>query len=141
MNGCVNERIHGCACSHCAQSLQLHPTLCDPVDCSPPGSSVHGILQAGTLEWVAISFARGIFLTQGSNPGLPHCRQTLYRLSHLKNLPPNTEDVGLIPGSGRSPGEGNGYPPQYSCLENSMDRGAWWVTVHGIMESLTQLSD
>ena len=57
-------------------------TLCSPVDCSPPGSSIHGILQARILEWVAISFSRGIFLTQGSNPGLPHCRQTLYPLSH-----------------------------------------------------------
>ena len=44
----------------------------------------------------------------------------------------NTEDVGLIPGSGRSPGEGSGYPLQYSCLGNSMGRGAWWATVHGI---------
>ena len=41
-------------------------------------------------------------------------------------------DLGLTPGLGRSPGEGNGYPPQYSCLENSMDRGAWWATVHGL---------
>ena len=41
--------------------------------------------------------------------------------------------LGLIPGSGRSP-EGNGYPLQYSCLENSMDRGAWWATVHGVTE-------
>ena len=55
----------------------LCPILCDPVDCSPPGSSVHGILRARVLEWVAISFSRGIFPTQGSNPGLPHCRQTL----------------------------------------------------------------
>ena len=47
------------------------PTLCDSVDCSPPGSSVHGIHQARILEWVAIFFSRGIFLTQGSNPGLP----------------------------------------------------------------------
>ena len=52
-------------------------TLCDRMDYSPPGSSVHGILQAKILEWVAISFSRGIFLTQGSNPGLPHCRQML----------------------------------------------------------------
>ena len=43
----------------------------------------------------------------------------------------NTEDPGLIPGSRRSPGEGNGNPFQYSCLENSMHRGAWWATVHG----------
>ena len=41
-------------------------------------------------------------------------------------------DVGLIPGSGRSPGEGNGNPLQYSCLGNPMDRGAWWATVHGV---------
>ena len=47
----------------------------------------------------------------------------------------------LIPGSGRSPGEGNGNPLQYSCLENSMDRGPWWVTVHGVTKSQTRLSD
>ena len=46
----------------------------------------------------------------------------------VKNLPPKAGDVGLIPGSGKSPGEGNGNPLQYSCLENSMDRGAWWAT-------------
>ena len=44
-------------------------------------------------------------------------------------------DLGLISGSGRSPGEGNGYPLQYSCLENPMDRGAWWATVHGVAKS------
>ena len=53
----------------------------------------------------------------------------------------NVGDPGLIPGSGRANGEGNGYPLQYSCLENSMDRGAWRATVHGITKSQTQLSD
>ena len=48
-----------------------------------------------------------------------------------RNLPANAGDVGLIPGSGRSPGGGNGNPLQYSCLENPMDRGAWRGTVHG----------
>ena len=48
---------------------------------------------------------------------------------------------GSIPGSGRSPGEGNGYPLQYSCLGNPMDRGAWWATVHGATKSWTRLSD
>ena len=57
-------------------------TLWDPMDCSPPGSSVHGILQARTLEWVAMPSSRGIFPTQGLNPGLPHCRWILYCLSH-----------------------------------------------------------
>ena len=53
----------------------------------------------------------------------------------VKNLLANAEDLGLIPESGRSPGRGNGYPLQYSCLENSMDRGAWWATVQGITKS------
>ena len=52
----------------------------------------------------------------------------------------NAGDLGSIPGSGRSPGEGNGNPLQYSCLENSMDRGAWWATVHGVAKSRTGLS-
>ena len=60
-----------------------------------------------------------------------------------KNLPANAGargDVGSIPGSGRSLGVGNGSPLQYSCLENSMDRGAWWTTVHGVTKSRTRLS-
>ena len=53
----------------------------------------------------------------------------------------NVGDLGLISGLGRSPGEGNGNPLQYSCLENLMDRGAWWATVHGVTKSRTRLSD
>ena len=53
----------------------------------------------------------------------------------------NAGDLGSIPGSGRSPGEGNGYPLQYSCLENPMDRGAWQATVHGVANSQIKLSD
>ena len=53
----------------------------------------------------------------------------------------NAGDLGSVPGLRRSPGEGNGYPLQYSCLENAMDRGAWWVTVHGVTKSWTRLSD
>ena len=58
----------------------------------------------------------------------------------VKNLPAMQETWGSIPGSGRSPGEGNGYPLQYTCLENLIGRGAWWVTVHGVAKSWTQLS-
>ena len=53
----------------------------------------------------------------------------------------HTGDPGLIPGSGRSPGEGNGNPLQYCCLENPMDRGDWWATVHRVVKSQMQLSD
>jgi len=52
--------------------------------------------------------------------------------SEVKNLLVNSEDKGLIPGSDRSPGEGNGNLFQYSCLGNPKDRGAWWATVHGV---------
>ena len=60
--------------------------------------------------------------------------------SDSKESPHNAGDPGLIPDSGRSPGEGNGNPLQYSCLENSTDRGAWQATVHGITESWKQHS-
>ena len=59
----------------------------------------------------------------------------------IKNLPLRQLDPGLIPGSGRSPGEGNGSPLQYSYLGNQMDRRAWQATVHGITKSWTRLSD
>ena len=202
------------------------------MDCNPSGSSLHGMLQARILEWLATSCSKGIFPTQGWNLGLLHCRQILYRMSHqgspkclymgqifttvsiYKNLyhhwlkghefewtpgagdgqgglvccdswgrqesetterlnwteqnwtkshgripwrrdrlpipvflgfPTNSvgkesacnaEDLDSIPGLGRCPGEGNGYPLQYSGLENSMD-----CIVHGVTKSLTRLSD
>ena len=69
-------------------------------------------------------------------PGLPGGRV-------VKNLPASAgdaSDVGSVPGLGRSPGVEDGNPLQYSCLEKSMDRGAWWATVHGVTKSQTQLS-
>ena len=59
----------------------------------------------------------------------------------VKNLPADAGDLGSVPGSGRSPEEGNGNPLQYFCLENSMDKGAWQATVHGIVKSQTRLND
>ena len=53
----------------------------------------------------------------------------------------NAGDLSSIPGLGRSSGEGNGNPLQYSCLDNSMDKGAWWATVHGVTKSQTRVSD
>ena len=62
----------------------------------------------------------------------------------VKNLPAkagDARDVSSVSGSGRSPGEGNGSPLQYSCLENLVDGGAWWATVHWVVKSWTQLSN
>ena len=64
-------------------------------------------------------------------PGGPDCKESTW----------NAGDLGSIPGSGRSHGEGNDNPLQYFCLENSMDRGAWYATVHGVAKSQTQLSN
>ena len=82
-------------------------TLSDPMNCSLPGSSVHGIFQARVLEWGAIAFS-------GS-----------------------AGDVGSISESERSPGEGNGNPLQYSCLDNPLNRGVWQATVHRIAKNRT----
>ena len=61
--------------------------------------------------------------------------------SEVKASAFNAGDLGLIPGSGKSPGEGNGNPLQYSCLENPMDGGAWWAVVHGVAKSQTRLNN
>ena len=66
-----------------------------------------------------------LFISFKTLMGFPHS-------SVSKESACNAEDLGLIPGSGRSPGEGNGYLLQYSCLGNPMDRGAWWATVQGV---------
>ena len=155
------------------------------MDCSPPGSSVHGILQARLLEWVAMPSpgdqtqvsciaAESLPLShQGSpcnlfrkkrkkesevaqlcltvcNPmdrSLPGSSIHGIGCEHLSNkgFPGSSEGksacnsggLGSIPGLGRFSGEGNGYPLQYSCLENSMDRGAWQTTVYGVAKSGT----
>ena len=61
--------------------------------------------------------------------------------SGVKNPPANAGDVGSIPGSGRSPGEGNVNPLVYTCLGNPTDRGAWWASVHGVAKSRHDLPD
>ena len=61
--------------------------------------------------------------------------------SGVKNPPASAGDLGLIPGSGRSPGGGNGNPLQYSCLKNPMDGVGWWAMVHRVTKSWIQLSD
>ena len=69
-------------------------------------------------------------------------RLRLYNVNGLvKASACNAGGLGSIPGSGRSHGKGNGNPLQYSCLENPMDSGAWWATVHGVAKSQTRLSN
>ena len=73
-----------------------------------------------------------------SMPGLPvHYQLPEFTQTHVHRV----GDAGSIPGLGRSPGEGNGNPLQYSCLENPMDRGAWEATAHEVAKSRTRLSD
>ena len=115
----------------CAKLLQLCPTFCNPMVYRLPGSPVHVILQATILERVAMPSSGG-----SSQMALG-----------IKNPPANVRDIrdvgliprdtGLIPGSGRSPGEGHGNPLQYSRLGNPMDRGAWQDIIHGFAQSWT----
>ena len=62
-------------------------------------------------------------------------------VAQLNNPPANAGNIGSIPGSGKTPGEGNGNTLQYSCLRNPMDRGAWRATAHGVTKNWTQLSN
>ena len=121
---------------------QSGSTLWDPMDYSPPGSTVHGILQARILEQVTISYSRGPSWSR-IEPVSPELAGEFFTAappsSNSKEPACNVGDLGSIPRSRRSPGEGNGYPLQYSCLENSMNRGAWWVTVYGVTKSQTRL--
>ena len=108
--------------------------------CSPPGSSVHGILQEGILGWVSISSLGTSLSILSKLASASIFAQTPFCWgfpggSDGKESACNAGHPGSIPGSGRSPGEGNGNPLQYSCLGNSMDRGAWQAIVHGVTES------
>ena len=132
-----------------SEVAQSCPTLSEPMDCSPPGSPVHGIFQARVLEWGALAFSeKGLVRHYGSNESI---NPVVLKLSWpiritcgapvlaslvaqtIKNLPAIQETQ--VPGLGRSPGEGNGYPLQYSCPENSMGRRAWQAIVHGVAKS------
>ena len=107
------------------------------MDCSPPDSSVYEISQARILEWVLFP-SLGDLPDQRIEPKSP----TLPRWCSVNNSPASSggaEDAGFIPGLGRSPGEGNGNPLQYSCLGSLMDRGAWWAIVHGVAKSQIRL--
>ena len=116
-----------------SEVAQSCPTLIDPMDCSLSGCSIHGIFQARVLEWGAIAFSNIYTLLYIKCPSQV--------LLVVKNLPANAGDMSSVPGLGRSSGIGNGNPLQYSCLGNSMDRGALRAIVHGVTKSQTGLSN
>ena len=105
-------------CKLVTQSCQ---TLCDLMDCSPPGSSIHGILQARILEWVAISFSSGSFQSR-IKP-----RSPALQVDSLSTEPPGKPTL-------RSKKGGSS-----KCLENSIDGRVWWAAVYGVAQSRTGL--
>ena len=117
------------AAAAAVKPLQPCLTLCDPIHGSPPGSPVPGILQARTLEWVAIAFS-GTSLGHSTKKSLDERKSGLPWWLRGKESDCNAGDTGLIPGLGRSSRGGNGSPLQYSCLKSPRDRGAWSATVH-----------
>ena len=97
----------------------------------PEDSKVTLLTFLYTSCWSACSHRTSAELERGPFPGG----------SAVKTPPANAGDVDSVPGSGRSPGGGNGNPLLYSCLENPMDGGAWWATVDGVTKSRTRLSN
>ena len=123
------KRINQCSYRYaCFQDLwfssvtQPCPTLCNPMDCSMPGLPVHD-----QHLWFMVLVNINTWTFFGGSDG--------------KESACNAGDLGLIPGLGRSPGEVNGNSLQYPCLGNSMDRGTWQATVHGIAKSQARLSN
>ena len=107
-----------------SEVAQSCPTLSDPMDCSLPGSSIHGIFQARVLEWGAIAFSE--WNSSSHKSVLVSCSNECMK-SRERDI--------ITGGYERVIGEGNDTPLHYSGLGNPMDGGAWWATVHGCKES------
>ena len=132
-----------------AKSLQSCPTLCNPIDGSPPGSTVPGILQASTLEWVAISSSSAwkwkvnvkslscvrLFVTPWTAAYLAPPSMGFPRQEYWSGVPYSQMQVQFL-GWEDLVEKVNDNPLQYSCLGNSVDRRAWWVIVHGTAKEL-----
>ena len=129
-------------------SFQLPVWIADSHTCS-------GQLSYGTMNLLGSSVGKEPACNAGDPGSIPGLALIHWRRDRLPTWPflgfpggsageessCNAGDLGSIPRLGRSPGEGNGYLLQYSCLENSMDREVWWATVHGVAKSQTQLND
>ena len=105
---------------------------------------IHTDIPDQTLMWLWASFLRSLILclqlSNEHNTASPLHTKGFPNGSGVKTPPADTGDTGSIPGSGRSPGGEHGYPLQYSCLENPMDRGTWWATFQRVAKSQTRLS-
>ena len=112
---------------------------CNTVDLdSVPGSGkIPGEGNGNPLQYSYLGNPMDRWVWQAIVPGVARVRHN----SEGKVCACNVGDLGLIPGWGRSPGEGNGNPLQYSCLENPVDEEAWWATVYGVAKSRTWLSN
>ena len=125
----TTERFHFHFSLSCIGEGNGNPLQCSCLENPRDGEAwwaVYGVAQSWTqLKWLSSSLACDGF------PGSPDSKVSAC----------SAGDPGLITGSGRSPGKGNGYPLQYYCLENSMDGGAWEAIAHGVAKSRTQMSD
>ena len=122
---------------HESEVAQSSPTLRDPKDCSPPGSPVPGVLQAG-LEWVPVLVFRRWRPTPGLLPRKPHGWRSLVGCSPWGREESDTTERLHFDFSPSCIGEGNGNPLQCSCLENPRDGEAWWAAVYGVAQSRTR---
>ena len=142
-----------------SEVAQSCPTLRDPMDCWQQAVFVLRTTVCGALLYTTAAFLTSLLhhVVSAYRPPFfhPAHRPPFFHATHQppffffplavfgsdgKESACNAGDPGSIHGSGRSPG-GTGNPLQYSCLENTMDRGAWWATFHGVAKSLTRLSD
>ena len=105
-------------------------------------SNEHSVLVSFRMDWLDLLAVQGTCksLLQHHSPKASILQCLAFFTVQLSH-PYMTTELGLIPGSGISSGEGNGYQLQYSCLENSVDKGAWEATVHGVTKSWTSLSN
>ena len=109
-------------------------TLCDSVDCSPPGSSIHGIFQARILKWVAVSSSRRSSPTQGLNLHLLHL---LHWQANSLPLSHQGSPICIIKSRVFSYTRKRKNPIQCSCLDNPRDGGFWWAAIYGVAQSRT----
>ena len=136
------------AAAAAVKSLQSWPTLCDPIDGSPPGSAIPGILQARTLEWVAISSSNAwkwkvevkslscVWLSATPRTAAHQAPPPMGFSRYCSGVPSLYVYYAFFFSSFR---EDSGNPLQCSCLENPRDRGAWWAAVYGVTQSWTRL--